>query len=92
MWLELKNRKRRTAKTHNNRKFVTLASEDFSSDGREGKVTDTEVSDLKTGRLKLRDVKHFLEVCVEDICDHPWSVDVRGEEVAVDRGNIPRRP
>lgn len=84
MWLELKKGKRRTAKTHNNREFVTFASEDFSSDGREGKVTDTEISDLKTGRLKLRDMKHFLEVRVEDICGDPWSVDVRSEEDALE--------
>lgn len=53
--------------TGNDGDLVALALKDFTSDGRVAEVTDTEVSDLKPGRLELGDAEDVLEVLVEDI-------------------------
>lgn len=48
--------------THDDSLLVAATLEDLSGDRGEGKVTDTEVGDLKTSRLELGDVKDILEV------------------------------
>jgi hypothetical protein len=47
--------------------LVALATEDLTGDGGEGKVTDTKVGNLETGRLKFGDAEDLLEVRVEDV-------------------------
>lgn len=47
--------------------LVALPLQDFSSNGREEKVTTSEVHDLKTSGLKLGNAEDSLEVLVEDI-------------------------
>jgi hypothetical protein len=49
-------------KTHDDGLLVAATLENLSGDGRESKVTDTEVGNLKTSRLELGDVKDILEV------------------------------
>lgn len=53
--------------THDDGKLVAAALQDFSSNGREGKVTDTKVGSLQAGRLDLGDAENVLEVLVEHI-------------------------
>lgn len=53
--------------THKDGDLVTLALHDLSSNGRVEEVTATEVHDLQTGGLELRDTKDSLEMLVQDI-------------------------
>jgi len=50
-----------------NGNLVSASLQNFTSNGRVRKVTDTKVSDLKTGGLRLGDVEGVLEVLVEHI-------------------------
>lgn len=63
------------AETHDDSKFVAFTLHDLSGDRRVGKVSDTEVGDLKTGGLELGDVERVLEVLVQDVeetvCEAP---------------------
>jgi len=53
--------------TGNDGDLVSLSLQDFGSDGRVCKVTNTKVGGLKTGRLSSRDLENVLEVLVQDI-------------------------
>jgi hypothetical protein len=55
------------AETHDDGELVSAALQDFTGDGGVGKVTDTKVGDLETGRLELGDAEDILEVLVEDV-------------------------
>jgi hypothetical protein len=55
------------AETHDDGEFVSPALQHFTSDGGVGKVTDTEIGDLKTCGLELGDAEDSLEVLVEDV-------------------------
>jgi hypothetical protein len=55
------------AETHDDGELVSPALQHFTGDGGVGKVTDTEVGDLKTGGLELGDTEDILEVLVKDV-------------------------
>lgn len=55
------------AKSHDDGELVTSSLQNLSGDGREGKVSDTKVSSLKTGRLGFSDTEDISEVGVEDV-------------------------
>ena len=77
--------------THDDGEFVAAALQDFGGDGREGKVTDTKVGGLETGRLDLGDAEDVLEVLVEDIeetvCETPEEEEGGDETEGPDWGS-----
>lgn len=54
------------SETHDDGEFVRLPLEDLSGDVGESEVSETEVHDLKTGRLEPSDIEDFLGVLVQD--------------------------
>lgn len=54
------------SETHDDGELVRLSLEDLSGDVGESEVSETEVHDLKTGRLEPSDIEDLLGVLVQD--------------------------
>lgn len=83
-WPEEDGTKRVEAESHDDSGLVTSSLHNLSGDRGEGKVTDTEVGSLKTGRLGLCDTEDLSEVTVEDIeetvCETPKEEEGSDED------------